>query len=96
VVFGTELWGRGFDWLAIFPLLSIALALFAAYGAFRVRSHGLLGFAVLAALLHLARFYYLYGTTLLWKSVIMLCAGAALLLAGFALRDRHPETGAAS
>lgn len=88
LILGTELWGRGVDWLAIFPLLSIALAMFAAYCAFRVRSHGLLGFAIFAALLHLARFYYLYGTTLLWKSVIMLCAGAALLLAGVALRER--------
>src|SRR5690242_13368253 len=96
VVLGTDFWGRGIDWLAIFPLLSIALALFAAYGAFRVRSHGLLGFAIFAALLHLARFYYLYGTTLMWKSVIMLCAGAAFLLAGLALRDRHAETGAAT
>ena len=96
VVLGTDFWGRGIDWLAIFPLLSIALALFAAYGAFRVRSHGLLGFAIFAALLHLARFYYLYGTTLMWKSVIMLCVGAAFLLAGLALRDRHLETGAAT
>jgi hypothetical protein len=88
VILGTELWGRGVDWLAIFPLLSIALAMFAAYCAFRVRSHGLLGFAIFAALLHVARFYYLYGTTLLWKSVIMLSAGAALLLAGIALRER--------
>lgn len=89
VILGTELWGRGVDWLAIFPLLSIALAMFAAYCAFRVRSHALLGSAIFAALLHLARFYYLYGTTLLWKSVIMLCAGAALLLAGIALRERE-------
>jgi len=88
VILGTDLWGRGVDWLSIFPLLSIALALFAAYGAFRVRSHGLLGFAIFAALLHLARFYYLYGTTLMWKSVIMMVAGAALLLAGVVLRDR--------
>jgi hypothetical protein len=93
VILGTGLWGRSFDWLAIFPLLSIALALFAAYGAFRVRSNGLLGFAVLAALLHLGRFYYLYGTTLLWKSLIMLCAGAALLLAGVALRRRESDAG---
>ena len=95
VIWGAESWGRGIDWLAIFPLLSIALALFAAYGAFRVRSQALLGFAVLAALIHLARFYYLYGTTLLWKSVIMLCVGAALLLAGVALRNRGPQTGVA-
>jgi hypothetical protein len=93
VILGTGLWGRGLDWLAIFPLLSIALALFAAYGAFRVRSSGLLGFAVVAALLHLARFYYLYGTTLMWKSLIMLCAGTALLLAGIVLRRRESDAG---
>jgi len=96
VILGTGLWGREIDWLAIFPLLSIMLALFAAYGAFRVRSNGLLGFAVVAALLHLARFYYLYGTTLMWKSVIMLCAGAALLLAGMALRSRESDSGGAT
>ena len=96
VIWGAESWGRGIDWLAMFPLLSIGLALFAAYGAFRVRSHGLLGFAVFAALMHLSRFYYLYGTTLMWKSVIMLCAGAALLLAGVALRNRKPESGEAA
>jgi hypothetical protein len=96
VMLGTELWGRSFDWLAIFPLLSIALALFAAYGAFRVRSNGLLGFAVVAALLHLGRFYYLYGTTLMWKSLIMLCAGAVLLLAGVALRNRESDAGGAT
>jgi len=96
VFLGADLWGRGIDWLAIFPLLSIALALVAAYGAFRLRNIGLLGFAVFAALLHLARFYYLYGTTLLWKSVIMLFVGAALLLGGVVLRQRHPDTGGAS
>ena len=95
VFIGTEFWGRGIDWFAIFPLLSIGLALFAAYGAFRVRSNGLLGFAVVAALLHLARFYYLYGTTLMWKSVIMLFVGAALLLGGIALRQREVEAGGA-
>ena len=96
VIWGADSWGRGIDWLAIFPLLSIGLTLFAAYGAFRVRSSGLLGFAVFAALVHLSRFYYLYGTTLMWKSLIMLCAGAALLLAGVALRNRRPESGEAA
>jgi hypothetical protein len=91
VIWGADIWGRGIDWLAIFPLLSIGLALVAAYLAFRLRNHGLLGFAVFAALLHLARFYYLFGTTLMWKSVIMLVVGAALLLAGFALRNLKPE-----
>jgi len=96
VIWGADSWGRGIDWLAIFPLLSIGLTLIAAYGAFRVRSGGLLGFAVFAALVHLSRFYYLYGTTLMWKSLIMLCAGAALLLAGIALRNRKPESGEAA
>jgi hypothetical protein len=96
LILGTEGWGRGIDWLAIFPLLSISLALFSAYGAFRIRNSGLLGFAVFASLVHLARFYYLYGTTLMWKSLIMLVVGAALLLAGFALRNRTREAGGAA
>jgi hypothetical protein len=78
--------GLEFSWRALFPLFSIGLAMCAAYGAFRLRSHGLLGFAILAALLHLARFYYLYGTTLLWKSMIMLCVGLVLLALGLVLR----------
>jgi hypothetical protein len=87
---GIESMGMRFSWWALFPLLSVALAMFSAWGAFRVRSHALLGFAVAAALLHLSRFYYLYGTTLMWKSVIMLAAGALLLLAGIALRKHVP------
>jgi hypothetical protein len=83
---GSETMGLRFSWWALFPLLSVALAMFAAYGAFRLRNGGLLGFAVLAALLHVSRFYYLYGTTLMWKSVIMLTVGAALLYGGAALR----------
>jgi hypothetical protein len=81
--------GVEFTWRALFPLFSIGLAMCAAYGAFRLRSFGLLGFAILAALLHLARFYYLYGTTLLWKSLIMFVVGLLLLLLGFTLRSRH-------
>jgi hypothetical protein len=90
-VLGTETMGLRFSWWALFPLLSVALAMFSAYGAFRTRSSALLGFAVFAALLHVSRFYYLYGTTLLWKSVIMLVVGAGLLLAGVALRKVAPE-----
>jgi hypothetical protein len=89
IVLGSETWGFGFSWWALFPLLSIALALFAVYGAFRIRSAGLLGFAILAALVHLSRFYYLYGTTLLWKSVIMLLAGAAFLAIGIRFQRRE-------
>jgi hypothetical protein len=80
--------GVEFSWRALFPLFSIGLAMVAAYGAFRLRSFGLLGFAILAALLHLARFYHLYGTTLLWKSLIMLVMGVVLLASGIVLR-RH-------
>ena len=93
---GTEAMGLRFTWWALFPLLSVGLAMLSAYGAFRVRSQGLLGFAVVAALLHLSRFYYLYGTTLMWKSAIMLVAGAALLFAGIALQRAKPEGGSAA
>jgi len=88
---GIESMGMRFSWWALFPLLSIALALFSAWGAFRIRSHGLLGFAILAAMLHLSRFYYLYGTTLLWKAVIMLIAGAVLLFAAVVLQRRASQ-----
>ena len=82
LMFGLEEVGRTFDWWSLFPLLSIGLALFAAYNAFALRSSGLLGLAIVAALAHLARFYYLYGTTLTVKSAIMLGAGLLLLGAG--------------
>lgn len=86
---GMEGMGLPFNWWSIFPLLNIGLAMFAAYGAFRLRSGGLLGVAILAALLHLSRFYYLYGATLLAKSAIMLCVGAGLLALGVWLQRRH-------
>lgn len=74
--------GLSFSWAALFPLLSLGLALLTSYGGFRLRSQGLLGFGIVLALLHMARFYYLYGTTLLVKSVIMLLVGASLLALG--------------
>jgi hypothetical protein len=74
--------GRDFNWWALIPLLSIALAMLAAWIAFAVRSAGLLGMAIVAALVHLARFYYLYGATLTLKAVIMLAVGLVLLGAG--------------
>ena len=88
---GIESMGMRVSWWALFPLLSMALAMFSAWGAFRIRSHSLLGIAAFAALLHLSRFYYLYGTSLLWKAVIMLALGAALLLAGIALQKHVPH-----
>ena len=89
LVLGSESWGFNLNFWALFPLLSIALAAFAAYGAFRVRSAGLLGFAILAALVHLSRFYYLYGTSLLWKSLIMCLMGAGLLALGSWFQRRN-------
>lgn len=91
LAWGTDEIGLRFSLWALFPLLSIAIAMFAAFQAFRVHSFGLLGIAVLAALVHLARFYHLYGTTLLWKSAIMLVAGAVLLSAGVWLGRRARE-----
>jgi uncharacterized membrane protein len=94
-MFGMQGMGAPFNWYAVFPLLSLGVVMCAAYGAFRLRSHGLLGFAILSALLHLARFYYLYGTTLLWKSLIMLCLGVLLLALGLWLQRRESPTEAA-
>lgn len=88
LAFGDSGIGTGFHWQAVFPVLSIALALFAAVCAFRLRSRGMTGFALAAALAHLARFYYLYGVTLLWKSALMAVIGAALLAAGLLLTRR--------
>lgn len=88
VIPGDTAMGLELGWQAVFPLLSIGLAGFAAYGAFRLRSLGLLGFAILAALVHLSRFYYLYGTSLLWKSLIMLVTGSCLLLLGALMKAR--------
>jgi uncharacterized membrane protein len=84
--------GAPMSWASLFQLLSIALAMFAAWCAFQLRSSGLLGFAVFAALLHLSRFYYLYGTSLTAKSVIMLCLGA-IMLGVAVLMQRRLETG---
>jgi hypothetical protein len=96
IAIGFDRVGIDMSWLALFPLLSIALAMFAAWCAFQVRNHGLLGFAALASLLHLSRFYYFYGTSLTWKSLIMLCAGALMLGAGVLLQKRAAQAGAAS
>lgn len=85
---GPDAVGTAFRWQALFPLLSIALALFAAVSAFRLRSRGMTGFALAAAAAHLARFYYVYGVTLVWKSALMAVIGIALLGAGLLLARR--------
>ena len=95
LVFGVDAIGVQMSWTALFPLLSIALAMFSAWCAFQLRSHGLLGFAIFAALMHLARFYYLYGTSLMWKSVIMLCLGVVMLGVGVLVQQRLVSDGSA-
>ncbi len=96
VAIGFDRVGVDMSWLALFPLLSIALAMFAAWCAFQVRNHGLLGFAAFAALLHLSRFYYFYGTSLTWKALIMLCVGGLMLGAAVWLERRAAQAGGAS
>ena len=95
LVLGVDAIGVQVSWLALFPLLSIALAMFSAWCAFQLRSNGLLGFAVFAALMHLSRFYYLYGTSLMWKSVIMLCLGVVMLGVGVLIQQRLASDGSA-
>jgi len=82
--------GVDLGWWSLFPLLSIALAAFAAWCAFRLRNLGLLGLAIAASLVHLGRFYYLFGTSLMWKSAIMLGMGMLLIAAAYLLRKRLP------
>jgi len=91
VFFGPQSVGMQLGWVAVFPLLSIGIAMFAACCGFRLRSHGLTGFAIFAALLHVSRFYYNFGTSLTWKALIMAFTGAALLGAGLALQRRARE-----
>lgn len=76
------------NWIALWPLLGATGSLFAAFCAFRLRSRAMIGVATAGALLHVAQFYYLLGTTLLIKSGIMLGIGAAALAAAHWL-NRH-------
>jgi hypothetical protein len=73
------------NWLVLWPLLGAGTALFAAICAYRLRNRALVGLSIAGALLHVMQFYYLLGTTLIMKSVIMLVVGVALLLAAWGL-----------
>jgi hypothetical protein len=77
---------RRSNWLVLWPLLGAASALFASLYAFRVSNRALIGVAIVGALLYLAQFYYLLGTTLLTKSYIMVGVGVAALFAANRLR----------
>lgn len=69
------------SWVAIWPLLAVFTALFAAVCAYRLGHRALVGFAIAGALLHLVQFYFLLGITLLMKSCIMMGVGITLLVA---------------
>lgn len=92
-LFSLQVWQREgqaqTNWLVLWPLLGAAAASFAALYAFRLRNRALVGVAIVGALLHVGQFYYLLGTTLLIKSVIMIGAGMAALLAAAWLRRQH-------
>jgi hypothetical protein len=82
------------NWLALWPLLGVAAALFAGVCAFRLRHRAMIGVAIAGALLYVVQFYYLLGVSLVVKSYIMLAVGVGLLLAARAMRTR--DTGTAS
>jgi hypothetical protein len=71
------------NWLVLWPLLGAATALFAAVCAYRLQNRALVGLAIAGALLHVTQFYFLLGTTLVVKSMIMLVVGVLLLLVGW-------------
>ena len=68
------------------PVAGIVLALIVLLTAFASGRRVLAGFAVLAMLVALGRYYYSMDTTLLAKSAALLATGVVLLVAGFALR----------
>ncbi len=79
------------DWLALWPLLGVAAALFSAVCAFRLRHRALVGVAIAGALLHAVHFYYLLGISLVVKSYLMLAIGAVLLVVARARTARIPH-----
>lgn len=76
------------NWLAVWPLLAAAAALFAVVAAFRLRERALVGVGIVGAGLHVLQFYYVLGVSLLAKSVMMVAVGAALLVAARLLEGR--------
>lgn len=81
------------NWLALWPLLGVAAALFAAVSAFRLRHRALIGVAIAGALLHLVHFYTLLGLSLVLKSYLMLALGAVLLIIARARPAGPPDPG---
>jgi len=77
---------RGAGSLALWPLLSAAAALAALAAAFAQGRRALMALCAVAALLHVATFYFALGATLLAKSLLMLGVGIACIAASRALR----------
>jgi hypothetical protein len=74
--------------IPLWPFMAALLALLSLGLAFELRSRALMGVAIVFSLLELSAFYYVLGTTLLIKSVIMLVMGVALL-ASARMRERR-------
>jgi hypothetical protein len=69
------------SWFALWPLLCALIAVYALTCAFAMRSKALMGLCIASAFIHLSHFYYQLSVSLLFKSALMLGAGAILLLA---------------
>lgn len=75
------------DWMALWPLLSLAAGVVATAVAFHQRLRVLLAVCLFGLLLHVGHFYYALGISLLAKSVVMLLMGAGLLGLAWAVRE---------
>jgi hypothetical protein len=64
---------------ALWPLLAVMLAMLSLALAFAIRNRPLIGLAIVFGLLEVSCFYYVLGTTLLVKSIVMIVLGAALM-----------------
>lgn len=82
------------DWAALWPALSALGALAGLAAAFALGHRGLVGLCGVAALLHVAHFYYALGTSLRMKSMLMLLTAGAMLFAANRLAARRPTPGA--
>lgn len=67
------------NWLALWPLLDIGLALVTMWLAFQLRHRALIGVAIVAGLVHASRLYFLSGVSLLMKAAIIVVIGIVLL-----------------
>lgn len=78
------------DWMALWPLLSLAAAGVAIAVAWQQRQRVLIGWCGAGLLLHVAHFYYALGVSLIAKSAVMLLMGVGLLGLAAVLREDRP------